>query len=130
MRGGVSATLAAAERTAARVRAEFARLFPAWAGVAIETEWSGFVCLTGSMAPFVGPVPGASGLYAALGWHGNGVAPASLGGALAAGLIAGRPTPVPALMRSPPRRFPLPPLRRTWLRAAYALYGLQDGPLP
>ncbi|MBI1217513.1 MAG: FAD-dependent oxidoreductase [Rhodobacteraceae bacterium] len=130
MRGGISAATSAAARTAARVRDDFARMFPAWAAVPVEAEWSGFVCLTGSLAPFVGPVPGAQGLYAAFGWHGNGVAPASLGGVLAAGLIAGRPTPVPALMRIPPRRFPLPPLRRTWLRAAYAVYGLQDGALP
>ena len=130
MRGGTSATPKAEAATAARVRAEFRRLFPAWAGVEVEHEWAGFVCLTGSLAPFVGPVPGAKGLFAAFGWHGNGVAPASLGGALAAGLIAGIPTAIPALMRQPPRRFPLPPLRRLWLRAAYRAYALQDGPLP
>lgn len=130
MRGGTSAAPAAQVRNAARVRAEFARLFPAWAGIEATSEWTGLVCLTGSLAPFVGPVPGAPGLYAALGWHGNGVAPASLGGVLAAQLIAGIPTAVPALIRQPPRRFPLPPLRRLWLRAAYASRALSDGPLP
>lgn len=130
MRGGSRTTAEAERATALRVRDEFARLFPAWAGVEATSEWSGFVCLTGSRAPFVGPVPGAPGLFAAFGWHGNGVAPASLGGQLAAGLIAGLPTTVPALLRRPPRRFPMPALRRPMLRALYVLRGMADGPLP
>lgn len=130
MRGGTSARPEAEAKTAARVRREFARLFPAWAQVEVEHHWSGFVCMTGSHAPFVGPVPDAPGLYAALGWHGNGVAPASLGGVLAADLIAGVPVAIPAVMRKLPRRFPLPALRRPALRAAYLWKAMQDGPLP
>ncbi len=130
MRGGVTAHPAEAARTSALLRDHFARMFPAWAAVEAETEWSGFICLTGSSAPYIGPVPGADGLYAALGWHGNGVAAATLGGELAAGLIAGAPTAIPALMRQPPRRFPLPALRRVALRAAYVWKGLMDGPMP
>ena len=130
MRGGTSARAGAERRTAARVRRDFVRLFPAWRKVEVETQWSGFVCMTGSNAPFVGPVPNAPGLYAALGWHGNGVAAASLGGTLAADLIAGVPVAIPALMRKPPRRFLLPPLRRPGLRAAYFWHAWRDGPLP
>lgn len=130
MRGGTAATPAAIAANRARVRAEFEALFPAWAGVEAEREWSGLVCLTGSLTPYVGPVPGAEGLFAALGWHGNGVAPATLGGRLAARLMSGAEAAIPALVAAPPRRFPLPALRRPWLRLAYAAYGLQDGRLP
>lgn len=130
MRGGTSARPEVEARTADRVRREFARLFPAWKDVAVDHQWSGFVCMTGSHAPFIGPVPGSQGLYAALGWHGNGVAPASLGGVLAAELIAGVPVAIPALMRKVPRRFPLPALRRPALKAAYLWKAMQDGPLP
>ena len=72
----------------------------------------------------------AEGLYAALGWHGNGVAPASLGGTLAADLLAGTPVAIPALMRQPLKRFPMAGLRRLALKMAYLHYGRQDGPLP
>ena len=43
---------------AARVRRDFAAMFPAWAGIEIDREWSGLVCLTGSLTPFAGLVPG------------------------------------------------------------------------
>ncbi|WP_164871767.1 NAD(P)/FAD-dependent oxidoreductase [Solirhodobacter olei] len=130
MRGGASAAPEAQRRNARRVHEEFARIFPAWAEIEATSEWFGFVCLTGSLAPYVGPVPGAPGLFATFGWHGNGVAPASLGGRLAGQLISGMPTAVPALMRQVPKRFPLPPLRRVWLRMGYVSRALRDGPLP
>lgn len=128
MRGGLSARPKAEAATLARLRRHFEALFPAWKDAQTETAWSGLACLTGSLAPFVGPVPGAPGLYAAFGWHGNGVAAASLAGAEVARLIAGAPVHLPALVSAPPRRFPVP--RRIALRAAYAAYALRDGPLP
>ncbi|MDP3339804.1 FAD-binding oxidoreductase [Frigidibacter sp.] len=130
MRGGLSARPKAEAETLARLRKHFEALFPAWKRAQTETAWSGLACLTGSLAPYIGPVPGAPGLFAAFGWHGNGVAAASLGGAEAARLIAGAPTSLPALITTPPRRFPFPRLRRLALRAAYAGYALRDGPLP
>lgn len=130
MRGGLSAGPAAMAATHARARSRFRALFPAWAGVTVDREWSGLACLTGSLAPHVGPVPGAEGLFAAFGWHGNGVAAGSYGGAQAARLMAGAPADLPALLRQPPRRLPLPRLRRLGLRLAYAVYGVTDGPLP
>ncbi|GGH47121.1 oxidoreductase [Frigidibacter albus] len=130
MRGGLSARPKAEAETLARLRKHFEALFPAWRHAQTETAWSGLACLTGSLAPYVGPVPGAPGLFAAFGWHGNGVAAASLGGAEVARLIVGAPTTLPALLTTPPRRFPLPSLRRLALRAAYTAYALRDGPLP
>ncbi|MCV2870499.1 FAD-binding oxidoreductase [Defluviimonas sp. WL0002] len=130
MRGGTSGTAEAHERMKIAVRAHFEALFPAWAAAETEHSWSGFVCLTGSLAPFVGEVPGASGLYAAFGWHGSGVAAASYSGQQVGRLMTGRTAHLPALVRVVPRRFPLPAFRRLWLRLAYAGYGLTDGALP
>ncbi|WP_114965211.1 NAD(P)/FAD-dependent oxidoreductase [Alkalilacustris brevis] len=129
MRGGLSADPVRLRVLEAEARRHFERLFPAWAHVETESRWSGLVCLTGSLAPFCAEVPGAPGLFAALGWHGNGVAPASEGGRRIAAAMAGQPNPAPALMQMVPRRFPLPRLRRLWLRLAYAGLALRDGPV-
>ena len=130
MRGGTSGTQAAHRGMETQVRRHFEALFPAWAGAATEHTWSGFVCLTGSLAPFVGEVPGAPGLHAAFGWHGSGVAAASYSGRQIGRLMTGKPAHLPDLVRRVPRRFPIASLRRTWLRLAYAGYALKDGPLP
>ncbi len=128
-RGGLSAAAAAQARMAARVRTEFEALFPAWAGAATERVWSGLVCLTGSLTPFAGPVPGAPGLWAAFGWHGNGIAPGTRAGARLGAEIAGDAPALPGLMRRPPACFPLPRLRRLLLALAYAGARLADGRL-
>ncbi|MFC2966555.1 NAD(P)/FAD-dependent oxidoreductase [Acidimangrovimonas pyrenivorans] len=130
MRAGSSAAPKAMAETRRRGRQHFEAMFPAWKGVATESEWAGFVCLTGSLAPYVGQVPQAPGLYAALGWHGSGVAPGSYGGRLAARLMAGAEAGIPALLSTPPRRFPLPAFRRTGLALAYLAADLRDGTLP
>ena len=130
MRGGTSASPAAEARTLARVREHFEALFPAWRQAETTHAWSGFVCLTGSLAPYIGPVPGAPELFAALGWHGAGVGPASYGGLQAARLMTGRAAATPALIAAPPRRFPFARFRRLGLALAYAGYQRKDGPLP
>ena len=104
-------------------------MFPAWAGVETDREWSGFVCLTGSLTPFAGPVPGEDGLYAAFGWHGNGVSSASYAGHLVGRIISGERPRLPAVLATPPRRFPLAPFRRQLLALAYLWRGLKDGPV-
>jgi glycine/D-amino acid oxidase-like deaminating enzyme len=129
MRGGLSAAPGSLARIEAQARAHFEALFPAWAGAGTETAWSGLACLTGSLTPFCAAVPGAPGLHAALGWHGNGVAAASESGRLIAAAMAGEPNRAPALMQQPPRRIPLPGLRRLWLGLAYAGFALADGRL-
>ncbi len=129
MRGGLSAGPAGFERARRRVRAHFEALFPAWAGVETETIWSGLACATASGAPFAAAIPGHPGLFAAFGWHGNGVAAASEAGRRVARAMAGAPHGLPELLRALPPRFPLPALRRLWLALAYARYGLADGPL-
>ncbi|WP_375257552.1 NAD(P)/FAD-dependent oxidoreductase, partial [Citreimonas sp.] len=108
---------------AQKIRADFARLFPAWQGARITHEWAGLVCLMARLTPFAGPVPEHPGLFAALGYHGNGVAMASYTGALMADVAQGRAPrrPWPRLMQATPGRFPLGPFRRAALLPAYWL---------
>ena len=128
-RGGLSGRPGGQARTQAKLVADFRVLFPAWRDVAISHQWSGLVCLTRNLLPYVGRLDAPSGAWTALGWHGNGIAMGSLAGALVADLALGRrrPSDLPAALTQQPRRFPLP---RTWLlRAAYAWFERRDGPL-
>jgi glycine/D-amino acid oxidase-like deaminating enzyme len=129
MRGGLSLRSGETRQVARTIRMNFSAMFPAWAEVEIEREWSGLVCLTGALTPFAGPVPGAEGLYAAFGWHGNGVSTASWSGHVVGRMMAGEQITLPAPIATPPRRFPLPALRRPLMRLAYAWYGWKDGPV-
>ncbi|MCC5988116.1 MAG: FAD-binding oxidoreductase [Pararhodobacter sp.] len=128
-RGSASSASRAQAAFASVLRAEFEALFPAWAGVASERYWSGHVCLTGSRAPWCAEVPGHDGLFAALGWHGNGVAAASEGGRRIAPALAGGANCAPALAQHRPGRVVPPLLRPLALRAGMALARLADGPI-
>ncbi|MFD1912351.1 NAD(P)/FAD-dependent oxidoreductase [Halodurantibacterium flavum] len=134
MRGGLSARPRALERLHDEAEQHLAALFPAWAGIEVERHWSGLACLTGSLAPYAGPVPGMEGVFAALGWHGNGVAAASLTGHRIASEIAqggaGKDATLPEVMRRIPPRLPFPAFRRRALGVTYRLLSLKDGPLP
>lgn len=127
-RGGVSAAPAALADSARRARRDFERMFPAWATVETPYCWSGLVCLTATLTPFVGPVDDSGRVFAALGYHGNGLALSRKAGRAVADLATGHAAAdaLPAPMRGPLRRFPLAPARRLGLRAAYAAYGLKD----
>lgn len=126
-RGGLSFRPQSVKAFAQRARGEFELAFPAFAKAQTEYTWNGLVCLTASLAPYIGTVPGAQGLWLALGWHGNGVAAASEGGRRAARAIMGDTEALPAITRRPPPRFALP---RKWaLGAGMAMAGLIDGPM-
>lgn len=126
MRGGLLASPLAEARARARVRRDFDRMFPAWRHVPARHSWSGMVCLARNLTPFAGPVPGRPGLFAALAYHGNGVAMGSLAGLHLSRLVLGRADQVPAVMRQPMGRFPLGRLRRLLMPPAYALRALAD----
>ena len=128
MRGGLRATPRAQGRVMRRIRADFERMFPAWSQVEITHHWSGLVCLMRNLVPFVGAVPGHAGLFAALGFHGNGVAMGSYLGARLADAVLGRSPrgPVPAFIAAPPKRFPFGTSRRALLAPAYTAAALLD----
>ncbi|ADZ69718.1 NAD(P)/FAD-dependent oxidoreductase [Polymorphum gilvum] len=128
MRGGIFGTAREHAAMHRRIRADFARLFPAWARVEESHFWSGHVCLALDLNPFIGEVPGWPGVFAAMAYHGNGVSMASLAGEAAANLALSlaRADDLPAVVRAPLRRFPAPALRRLYLQGAYWWYGLKD----
>jgi glycine/D-amino acid oxidase-like deaminating enzyme len=129
MRGGLRWTPGAHDHIRRLIRRDFEAMFPAWRGVETPFFWSSLVNLTRDLRPFVGSIPDMPGAFAAFGWHGNGVAMATWGGAQAALLALGRPTALPRFVQTPPRRFEMGPFRRLALRAAYVWRGLRDGPL-
>jgi glycine/D-amino acid oxidase-like deaminating enzyme len=125
-RGGTDARSAAIADFHRPLRADFEAMFPAFAGAETTHYWAGLVCMMGGLAPYVGPVPGAQGLFAALGWHGNGVAAASEGGRRVAALMLGCAADLPPAMAAPPPRLPLAGLRRHYLGLSVGLAGLLD----
>ncbi|WP_150526028.1 NAD(P)/FAD-dependent oxidoreductase [Roseibium sediminis] len=127
-RGGLVETPAALERMSRKGRADFERMFPAWAGVETQYSWYGHVCLSWNLTPYVGAVPECEGIYTAMAWHGSGIAMASLSGEKVADLALGRisASDIPGVMRTPFRRFPVPPFRLAYLQMAYWWYGLKD----
>ncbi|WP_193367159.1 NAD(P)/FAD-dependent oxidoreductase [Pelagibius marinus] len=126
-RGGISGSPAAAARSQARLRRTFEHHYPAWRHVETEYFWRGLVCLTKPLVPFVGKLEG-EGLYAALAYHGNGVSFTAWAGRAVAAQVAGAQgaEALPAVLRAPLPRFPLPFLRKAYLTGAYAVYGAQD----
>jgi glycine/D-amino acid oxidase-like deaminating enzyme len=128
-RGGTDASPAGLDEVLQRLRGAFDQTFPAWQHVETEYSWGGLVCITPSMMPYAGPVPGMDGVWAAYGWHGNGVSMASFAANRLAGVIAGAETHDAALspvMRQLPGRFVLPQLRMAYLKAAYVGYAAAD----
>ncbi len=127
MRGGLSSSPRAEAATRRQLRQHFERMFPAWRSVEATHMWSGFVCLMPALVPFVGDVPEMPGVYAAMGWHGNGVAMGSYAGVQIAKRINGEAGfDLPKFVTYPPRRFPLERNRRALLRLAYLGYAVKD----
>lgn len=128
MRGGLLSSARSEAASRVRVRRDFEAMFPAWRHVESPNQWSGLVCLSRHGLPFVGSVPGHANLYAALCYHGNGVAMGSYCGALLADVVVGRPSGriCPTAVRTPLARFGLGPLRRLLMPPVYLRYGLLD----
>ena len=129
MRGGLFSSPAQDARMHRTIRSHFERMFPAWAHVDTPYSWNGLLSLSRDMTPYAGPIPEIPGAFTALSYQGNGVAMASHAGAILADLAQDK-TPgraYPAILRKPPRRFPLGRLRRAWLWPPYAVAALTGG---
>lgn len=124
MRGGTSADKTVMAAMHQHIRADFDRFFPAWQHVETPFFWAGLVCLNRNLVNYAGPLPDMPSAWAALAYHGSGVAMGSHCGRLLGRMIAGAMAPdaIPAMMRMIPGRFPFPALRRTYLAAAYRWY--------
>lgn len=127
-RGARKADAAHTKANQRQNRLDFERMFPAWRAVESTHYWSGLICTTLNRHPYIGPLGGQDGIFTALGFHGNGVSLASYSGRKLADLVAGATSDLPTALSTPLWRFPLPFLRRQYLRLAFAQYRLQDGP--
>lgn len=127
MRGNARVTPRTQEQTLTYMKRDFAAMFPEWSDVEHEYYWSGLLCLSARQTPYVGPIPDWPGAFTGLAYHGNGVAMASMAGKLLAERVAGAASQgVPEFMSSAPSKFPLGPLRRAILPAAFAMFGVKD----
>ncbi len=127
-RGGTDAGIGAQASMHALLRHDFERMFPAWSGVEDTHFWSGLACLSYRRVPCIGTIGSHKSAWAGLAYHGNGVSMGTWTGRRLGDLAAGSSSleEVPAVMRGAPVRFPFPALRLTYLKAAYAYYGLHD----
>ncbi|MCL5777495.1 FAD-binding oxidoreductase [Limibaculum sp. FT325] len=127
MRGDITGAEANAGEMRARVIRRIGQQLPGFAGADVEYFWRGPVCATARLTPAVGWLDRERRIACCFGWHGSGIGMGTLGGALAAGLIAGAPEEaIPAPMRGPAPRLPLPGLRPLYVGAALALLAAQD----
>jgi glycine/D-amino acid oxidase-like deaminating enzyme len=92
--------------------ADLHRMFPTFVDVPIEAGWGGPIDVSGTHLPFFGSLAGASVHYG-LGYTGNGVGPAHLGGRILALRSLGRFEDVLELpvVDMEPLRFPPEPIR-------------------
>lgn len=127
MRGGLRATPTADAHIRRRLIDDFHQMFPAWAQVDIAHLWQGLVCLMPGLTPFCGQVPGMPGLYAGMGYHGNGVAMGTHTGQMLARAVLRDPDlHIPDVMARVPRRLPFGRYRRALLWPAYQAAQLFD----
>ena len=100
--------------SAARAAEGLRRWFPSLADVRIEDAWGGPIDITDDHRPWFGTVAGGR-THFGLGYSGNGVAPAMLGGRILAALALGRTDEFSSLPivgdRAAPRAFPPEPFR-------------------
>ena len=119
----------AGERATYRMMIDTLRkTWPRWADVEIEYRWHGLICMTASLRPAIGRLTDDPFTFFGFGYHGNGVNTATWAGKQLADWVAcGRaPDDLPRFVRELPRRYPLPALRRAYLRAGLAVAGLLD----
>jgi glycine/D-amino acid oxidase-like deaminating enzyme len=96
------------------------RWFPSFADVRIDDAWGGPIDITDDHRPWFGTLPGGR-IHFGLGYSGNGVAPAVLGGRILAALASGHARDHEAaslpIVGATPRAFPPEPFRYIGARA-------------
>jgi glycine/D-amino acid oxidase-like deaminating enzyme len=89
------------------------RMFPTFADVPLAAAWGGPIDVSGSHLPFFGTMGTAGNVHYGLGFTGNGVGPAHLGGKILAARTLGATDPVLDLpiVDAEPMKFPPEPIR-------------------
>ncbi|MBE9476021.1 MAG: FAD-binding oxidoreductase [Proteobacteria bacterium] len=127
-RGATSGDLTKQHAFFPELRRQFDEIFPAWAKIETDYQWSGFIGLNRKKALFLGPIDTDQTAWASLAYHGSGVAMASWGGKAIAQLLLGQKTlaQLPRLYTDPSHKFPFDFLRPQYLKLAYAYYRQTD----
>jgi glycine/D-amino acid oxidase-like deaminating enzyme len=117
-RGNATGSVVEEQRTYAQLVATLGRVFPEWRQVTIDYRWHGLICTTATLCPSIGRLDGDDTVYFGFGYHGNGVNNATWTGSQLAEMIGTGSVPdsVPQLVRGLSRRYPLPALRKSYLR--------------
>lgn len=127
MRGGLLASPRSETAIRRKLRQDFDAMFPAWKTIETTHCWSGMVCLSRNLVPFIGAVPNQPDMFAGMCYHGNGVAMGSYAGRILSDLVLGRSPELPhsaAVQKM--ARFPFGRARRILMPPAYALLHLMD----
>jgi len=107
--------------------AELKRKLPELAGIEVEHDWWGWVCLTADFLPHIYHADDDKSVHYAIGYQGSGVAYGLHAGRLLASRVAGDDSRAAIPSTSTPLpRFPLAALRRVGQRAAYLWYRCLD----
>ncbi len=127
-RGATSGDLAKQRAFFPELRRQFDEIFPKWANIETDYQWSGFIGLNRKKALFIGPIDSDQTAWASLAYHGSGVAMATWGGKTLAELILGRKTldQLPRLYTDQTHKFPFDFMRPQYLKLAYAYYRQTD----
>ncbi|MDX1737730.1 MAG: FAD-binding oxidoreductase, partial [Alphaproteobacteria bacterium] len=127
-RGGTDPTDRALPELQKKIRTAFEEFFPQLTHVETSHFWRGFVCLSRNLTPYIGALDEVNKIWTCLAYHGNGVALGSWSGQALAHQIAGKSPDMrlPRILTGKMGKFPLPMLRRHYLKAAYLHYGLKD----
>ncbi|KEP71407.1 gamma-glutamylputrescine oxidoreductase [Thioclava dalianensis] len=126
MRGATRWTPNALETHRRETRAHFDAMFPAWRDVEAPHFWSGLLCFSREMVPFVGEMGAGSGVHGAFAYHGNGVAMANWCGDQLARRLLGQASDLPQFFSRTPKRFEMGPWRRAALPLALVRYRVLD----
>lgn len=127
-RGNTRGTPGGERATYRKIIATFRRIWPGWADVEIDYRWHGLICMTASLRPAIGRLTDDPFTFFGFGYHGNGVNTAIWAGKQLADWIGrGRaPDELPRLVRELPRRYPVPALRRAYLRTGLVIANWLD----
>ena len=126
MRGGLSAKPSDDKMMHGLIRRDFESMFPAWAQVDTPWFWTGLVCMTARLVPFVGEIPEMPNAFAGFGWHGNGIAMGTYAGKTLASMAMGDQLDVPEVLKRKPIRMPFGSRRRIILPPIYKGLEIKD----
>lgn len=129
-RGGLDASPAGAAAMRRWMERRLGEMYPAWKGIETTHFWRGLTDLSADLLPHLGRLPDEPSVSYALAYHGNGVAMGTWAGRYLARDLVGRNdasgSSAPEIMSQPLRRFPMPALRKAYLRAAYMWFEAAD----